>query len=178
MNFQHYAILMGVALLGAAIAIWHFLPKREELCTKLPRERYLGIVIGFGCLFWSASLAYPLLEGGMAKFRSYLPFLVIALTVASFLYLEYLFTRALGAFLLLASRFLLTEAFVANLALPMRFTYSVVCYLMAILGMILIAYPWRFRDYLKRLNNEKKQRQICCTILLACSMISFTTLFF
>lgn len=148
LRFTILGTAFGLFLLGAGLLFWRWVPKHRDLWRSLPRERTVGTVLGFFCLTWSAFLAAPLLEGGLAPLRRLLPVVVILVTVGSWYCLDYVLTRALGGFLLLAANFLLHEAFVAHAAL--RPVLSVALYLVVGAGMIMIAYPYRFRDLLEK----------------------------
>lgn len=123
----------------------------------LPRERTVGTIIGCFALAWSVWLAIPLFEGGLQSLSTYLPFVAIAVAVTSYMFLEYLFTRALGGFLILTVIFLMHEAFAASV--PARWVVSALCYLIVLCGMFMIGSPWRFRDGLRKLVENAEFRK-------------------
>ena len=166
--------IMG-ALFGAAlVAVGGFcllrLKSHPDLWKKLPREKNVGTVIGASCLAWSAWLAYPLFEGGMANMRTYLPYVAVGMTILCFMFLEYIFTRALGGFLLLYVTALMHQAFTAHA--PGRWVISILCYAIALVGMFMIGSPWRFRDLLKSMIEKENLRK-SVAIGLACGGITF-----
>ena len=144
--------------------------KKPELYQKLPRERYIGTVIGFIALYWSARLAEPLLEGPLEKYRVVLNPVIIAVTIAGFFYLKYVFTRAFYGFLLLVVTHSMQLAMAENV--PMRWVYSVICYAIGILCMYFIANPNRFRDVLQLMGESKKYRTISLSICTSMGLIS------
>lgn len=160
----------ALLLIGGGVwwAVW--LPKHPEIWRTLPRERYAGLVLGFLCLWWSAHLVTPMLEGPLEGLRRLLPVVVLALTGASWFCLDYLFTRALAGFLLLTSNHLLHEAFVAHAA--WRPAFSVVCYVTGIVALVLLASPWRFRDCLESSAQQPRRARAFAAGLGACGVVS------
>lgn len=157
MAFAFQAGLLGVLLLGSAGWLGLALPRRPEWSTRLPRERWLGGGLGALCLLWAARLTDPLLEGGLAGLRPLLLPLALILTVAAVWQLDYLFTRALCGLVLLGSTHLLHAAFTAHAS--WRPAFSAVCYLLGLLAIYTIAYPFRFRDYLEACSRAPQPRR-------------------
>lgn len=147
-----------LSLLPAALAVIFgvFAARLPDLWRKLPRERNFGIALGALCLVWSAYYAVPLLEGGLARFQTVIKLLVPITTILSYLYLNYIFTRALGGLMMLAATYVLHEAFVAHL--PFRPLFALLCYLVAVAGMFALATPWRFRDLLRKCTEDASWR--------------------
>ena len=108
------------------------------------------------CLIWAASLAAPLLEGSLEKYRSALPWIVVTLSVSSFLLLDYLFARATGGLILLAVNSLLHGAFVAHV--PARPAFSFICYVLGTYALFMLGAPYRFRDLLERMTLKPSWR--------------------
>ena len=163
MTFSTSVFLFGLVLIGVSICVWKILPKKEQLWHTIPRERYVGTALAAICLTWSAMNAYPLLEGGAAKFRSFLAPLAITITVLSYFLLDYLFSRALGGVLLLLVSWLLHEAFVVNI--PFRPLFSTICYLFGIASFFLIAAPYRLRDLLEKITHEERWRTVSSILI-------------
>ncbi len=132
------------------------LKRWPNLWQSLPRERVAGELIAVVCLVWSAWHAILMLEGGLARFHIGIKILVPVTALLVYFYLNFLFARALGGLLLLGLVHLLHWAFVANP--PLRPLYSLVCYLYAFVGMILVATPWYFRDVLKKATDDSRWR--------------------
>ncbi|MCF7854285.1 MAG: hypothetical protein K9N51_05765 [Candidatus Pacebacteria bacterium] len=133
------------------------------LWRRLPRERVTGILIGSVCLIWSATYALPMLEGSLERYHIVIKILVPVTIVLSYLYLNFLFTRALGGFILLGSTYLLHAAFVGQA--PIRIVYSLVCYSAAAGGVVLVAAPWYFRDLLEKVTTATRWRHAMTGIL-------------
>ena len=163
-------ILLGIVLIAGAILAFTQLPKYPDTWRKLPRERVIGFIIGLGCLNWTVNLVQFLLEGGMERFRPFLWPVAAIIAVASWFYLDYLFTRSLGGILLLVANYLIHAAFVHHA--PLRPLLTLNCYLLGILGMILIASPFRFRDALQRAAESARYRQVMSGGLLLSGLIT------
>jgi hypothetical protein len=141
----------GLALLFGLVCV-----RWPEVWRQLPRERNIGIAIGAVCLVWSAYYALPMLEGGLAKYRPLIKILVPVTTVLAYLFLNYVFTRAMGGLMMIAATYMLHQAFVAHL--PLRPVFSLICYVVAVAGMFALAAPWHFRDLLHRAAERASWR--------------------
>lgn len=162
-RFAFLGSIFGCVLLLAAGFVWLVLPRAPGLWRRIPRERVVGGALGLVCLIWSAKLVSPLFEGGLSRVRSLLPALVILLTVAAVLLLDYLLTRALGGFILLVVSFLLHEAFTAHV--PYRALFAVVCYALGVVGLFMIGSPYRFRDFLEKSAQPGRYRCVAAASL-------------
>ena len=157
LTFFLAALLM---FLGYAFAI------QPGKMAVLPRLRWAGIVLGIPCLIWSAWHGCIMLEGGLAKFHTLVWCLVPILSILCALYLDYLFARALGGFLILSANELIRCAFIYDV--PLRGVHSIVCLLLGICGLFLLGAPWHLRDALK-LAEEKPTagRSIAAILVVA-----------
>lgn len=138
-------------LLGVGGTLW------PELWRHLPRNRAAGLVLGLICLVWSAWYGQQLMEGGLARFRPWLWGAVPVLAVLGYFHLDFLLTRAMGGFVLLLMPLLLHSAFVEQV--PYRPAFSAACYLFGLLGMVLVATPWYFRDLLEKCTRSAAWRR-------------------
>ncbi len=127
-----------------------------ELWRRLPRDRHLGIVVAVACLVWSAYYAVPMLEGGMARYQPIIKILVPVVAVLAYFYLNFLLARATGGLLMLAATVMLHQAFVVRL--PFRPLFSLICYAIALAGMIALAAPWHGRDLLRLATLSNRWR--------------------
>lgn len=171
--FRLATLIFALVFLAAAALFGILLRHRPELYRKLPRHRVLGVILGTLCLAWAAWYALPLLEGGMAKYQNIIKLLVPVVAILAYFYLNFIFARALGGFLILAVTMLLASAF-AN-QIPVRWLYSLVCYAVAIGGMFLIAAPWLLRDVLQKCTVAKPWRvgAVLSTLALAAFFAAF-----
>ena len=169
MSFALTGSLFSLALIGAGAFAMFALPRKSELWRRLPRERIAGTVLGVLCLTWSAYLVAPLFEDNLSVYRKFLPCLVVLIAAGSYFLLEYLFTRALGGFLLLTCSYLLHEAFACQA--PLRWLFAIICYALGLIGMVMIANPWRFRDLLQIITEKEKPRRAVAAGLAVCGLI-------
>lgn len=163
MVFTIPSLLFSLLLAALAYVFGFRVAQKPDLWRALPRERYLGEVVGVLCLVWSAAHVIPMLEGDLARFRLVIKAIVPAVALLGFFYLDYLFTRALGGLFMLMASHLLHGAFVVRL--PARPVYSTVCYAFGVIGMFLVGSPWRFRDLLKRATDSRAWRRGLLAVL-------------
>ena len=110
-----------------------------------------------------------MLEGGLAKFHTLVWCLVPILSILCALYLDYLFARSLGGFLILSANELIRCAFIYDV--PLRGGYSVVCLLMGICGLFLLGAPWHLRDALKLADNKPPVGRAIAATLVAAAIL-------
>ena len=167
MSFTARALGFAAFLAVAAYTVGVGARRWPDLHRKLPRSRVFGECLGVVCLVWAAYHVCPMLEGGLEKYRALVKLLVPVVAVLSYFYLDFLFARALGGLLLLVVNSLLQGAFVARV--PMRPLFSVLCYAIGFLGLLVIAAPWRLRDLLDRTGQSSLWRRSVCAGLLVSS---------
>ena len=165
MRFSASVTFFGLILVAFSFFCWRILPNKKQLWRLIPRDRTIGTVLGAICLIWSAINAYPLFEGAAERFRAFLMPAAIGITVLSYFYLDYVFTRALGGIILLSITWLLHEAFV--ISIPFRPLFSVICYSLGITSFFLIAAPYRFRDVLEKISNDGRWRTTISIVILS-----------
>ena len=137
--------LLTVAILMAfAVLFFKFIPSSGDKFHKLPREQKFGFALTVLCMAASWYYGKVLFGPEYPLIAKLLPIIIPAATVLSYIYLEYLFTRAVCGVLFLSTAHLLIEAFAE--ALPLRILLSLSCLSINFIGMWLTAQPWRFRD--------------------------------
>ena len=156
MGFKINGIIFGAVLVFIGILIISILPKKEKFAKQLSRERNMGTAMGFIALLWAANLTIPLLKDFFPNPAIFLYPIVLLLTILSFMYLEYLFTRAFAGLLLLMCRWIITEAYIDHA--PMRPVLTIICIIIAIFCMIFIQWPWIFRRSIDKILTAKKFR--------------------
>jgi hypothetical protein len=109
----------------------------------------------------------------MEKFRTALPWIVVALSLSSFFLLDYLFARAMGGLILLAVNSLLHGAFVAHM--PARPVFSFICYVLGTYALFMLGSPYRFRDLLERMTLRSGWRFGVGGTLLAAGLFTCAT---
>ena len=137
--------------------------------APLPRLRWAGILLGVPCLVWSAWHGCIMLEGGLAKFHTLVWLLVPVISILGGLYLDYLFARALGGFLILSANELIRCGFIFDV--PLRGLYSVICLAMGICGLFLLGAPWHLRDALKLSEEKLGAGRALAVTLTACALL-------
>jgi hypothetical protein len=172
-------------LLAAGILLflaWAFgagVRKRPGLWKTLPRERAFGTVLALAALAFAAWQSDVLLEGNLRNLIPIIWLLVPVSAVLSFLYLDFLFTRALAGALLLLVPQMLDGARIAHL--PLRPAFSAACYALALAAAVAIAAPWIFRDHLERAAGSASVRRgwlwICTGMAAMLLLASLAPLF-
>ncbi len=164
MIFTVLGSMFAVLIISAALCVLKIFPEKKDLWRVIPREKRFGSALGFICLVWSAHHTFPIFETTAPKIRfMVLGALVIPITILSFDLLDFLFTRALGGFLLLLVNCLLHQAFVHHAVC--RPLFSTLCYIFGISGIIMIAAPYHFRDLLEKISHSQPWRIMTSTIL-------------
>ena len=169
-------ILFGALIASVAFLFAWGLQKDPELWRKLPRAARLGMILGIPCLLGAAWHGSQLLEGGMEGLRVYVWILVPVIGLLCWFYLDFLFTRALGGIFLLAVPQLLALAFGVDIAY--RPLYSTLCYVFGIVGMLLVAMPWRFRDLLHKATGHLLLQRGVAVFLSVSALYFLSTVFF
>lgn len=165
----HYSSLTLAALFAALACTAGWLTTRyPTLWRDLPRHRVAGLILGLICLSWAAQQVnlmleidvtrefHQLLDGDLLRFRLLVLLAVPVIAIAAYYHLDFIFTRALGGFLLLILTDMLHQAFAIHL--PARGAFSLFCYLAALVAMFIVAVPWHFRDFLKRTHDSRAWR--------------------
>lgn len=144
-----------IAILTAALCCFFAFVffKGEEKFEKIPRSRIGGLILGVPALIWSAWHGCIMLEGSLAKFHPIVWALVPITAVLAYLFMDYLFARAAGGFLVLAANQLIAFAF--RYDVPARPLYSLVCLAIGICGLFMLGTPWRVRDAISLSRNKR-----------------------
>ena len=124
----------------------------------------MGIILGILCILWISANLSPVLVDNLKPLRIWLYPAMTILGISSFFFLDYLFARALGGICLLLADFFLYQAYVEQIY--WRPLYSLILYGIGINGLILILYPYHFRDLLEKISIDKRCRIIVSYILL------------
>ncbi len=170
MSFTVNMLLFAVFSAAVAFTFGYAVQHWPRLYSSLPRERYIGAVLGIISLVWAAYHVAAMLEGGAARYRVLIIMSVPVVAVLCYIYLDYIFTRALGGVLLLIVNVLLQQGFVVHV--PFRPFFSTILYLFGIAGLFLVASPWHLRDLLER-SSEFPAWRYSLTILMSSLAIVF-----
>ena len=156
MTLRTAAILFAALL---AIQAWVFgagVRRWPGLGKTLPRQRVPGILIGAVCLVWAGNEVQIMLEGDLARLQTVIWWLVPAVLLLAWRFLDFLLVRALGGLVLLLIPVLLLEAFARHL--PLRPAFSALCYVLALAAMVMVAAPWHYRNLLERAATTPRLR--------------------
>ena len=127
--------------------------EKYTFLKTIHREKKVGSALSAIALGWAGLQGYELLGQDFPAISSAIPILVPGLIVGVIFLMDYIFTRALGGFIIL----LICELFYQGQAedMPARFLFSIIGYTLAIAGMYMIGQPWRFRDLLFKSIEDK-----------------------
>ena len=174
MSYFSLSISLILTIFISILFIQVFLERRKNAWQVIPREKVIGSIIGLPLLIWTGQQVVPMLEGPLEKFRVVLLPLTIFLGVLSVFFLSYIFTRAFFGLLIFLCISILHAAFTEHISL--RPLVAFLCYFISTLSMYFMAYPWRFRNALKKLSDSPKLRLEVNVSLLAMILILFTSL--
>ena len=159
-TYQIYtAALIICGAVSLVIALWagHMNAKRLPKWEKLPRNRNIGVVLAFLCLLWCVPQAKPIVWEWLL---AWLYPLVLVFTVLSFLFLDYLFSRALGGFFILLTYYFVHEAFTFHT--PLTALLAVSCWALGIAGLFFSGKPHLLRDFIRKIAGSVRIRYITC----------------
>lgn len=142
----------GVLLIFSSWFIFSKISKSDTLWKSVPRERKLGGVLAFIALAYSAYHGRYMLENGLEYLRVYVWVALPIVTIMVYLFLDYVFARALGGFLVVAAVQLTHQAFIEQIIL--RPLFSLNFYIVGTIGLFLIGMPWILRNQLERCKNS------------------------
>ena len=117
---------------------------------KLPRAKVPGAILGFLALLGFLPNVEP-----MFPMESNLFWLVPAallLSFACFLYIDYLFARALAGALIVTAHASLAEGYAS--ALPGESIFAICCFIAGIFGIVISAKPGYLRDLFRKAANS------------------------
>lgn len=158
--FSYSLILFGIAAGLLSFAIYrYFTPQNIEVIEKIPRNIVLGIIFAIIDVAWCIPQAISIFT------PSSLTIIYVAAIVVLFagcLFLDYLFARALAGFLILLTHYFLHASFSANIS--HLWLFSVACYLVGIVGIIIGGMPYLLRNMLRSACNHKGVRLLLVII--------------
>ena len=150
--FQVLTILFALLVAGlGGLALF------PQASAKVPRCRWLGMLLGGVCLCWGAYEGCVMLEGDLARFRPFVIALVPLGLAGGWFLLDYLTARSWGGRLVFLANALMHEAFVESCAC--RPLYCLVCIAWGVAGMVLVASPWHLRRLLEKAASDARWRR-------------------
>lgn len=120
---------------------------------KIHREQKIGSLISGLALGWGGFQGYELLGQDFPAIASLFPIITPLLIIGVYFLMDYIFTRALGGFMIM----LICELLFRTQEVPMggRILFSLAAYIIAVAGMYMIGQPWRFRDLVLKASEDK-----------------------
>ena len=146
-EFTIYLMLLVFCIAGSAFAGYALLRVSGEnliRAEKWPRAVIPGVILGGVDLLWCIPNAMPILP---ASFHPYLFPLAIVLLFLAWTYLDHLFSRAIGGFMILAAHALLKEAFASPV--PGNLLFVVFCLIFGTVGIFISGKPHLCREIIR-----------------------------
>jgi len=132
-----------------------------EKWEKLPRNILFGVILAGIDFSWCIPHAKPIAPDSIAAWL--IPVAIVCLWL-SYQFLDYLFARALGGFLILLAHYFLYSSFYFKA--PAKPFFSVLCYVMGTLGIFFCGKPHLMRDLIRKLNVNSKWRMSALLLML------------
>jgi len=147
--------LFAVSLFALVLLfwVWKLIPSNLEKWEKLPRNVYIGMVIAVIDLAICVPHSQPLVPIWM---KSWLIPAAVIFTWLIYQFLDYIFSRAFGGFLILLAHYLLYSSFADKI--PMRPFVSILYFAMGTLGIFFCGKPYLMRDLIRKIATEPKWR--------------------
>lgn len=164
MNPYHIYIFALFALAGfaAITAFWAFrlVPASLEKWEKLPRNIPIGIIITAADLAWCIPHSKPIAPDAMVPWL--IPIAIVCLWLV-YQFLDYIFSRAFGGFLILFAHYLLYASF--TFKAPAKPWFSLLCFAMGTLGIFFCGKPHLMRDLIRKLISNPQWRYSTVAVL-------------
>lgn len=139
----------GICGIAAAIFIFRLDPANINQLEKIARWRHIGAILAFIGLLWCVPNARPIVWDWMLP--ALYP-LVIIFTITAWLFLDYLFSRAIGGLCILTACWFLHDSF--TLHSPWAPLFAIFCWIIGIVGLMFSAKPHLFRDMLRKIAQR------------------------
>lgn len=144
-------IALGLLALAGGIVAALKPGRIHTLLAGLPRNYRAGVVLMLVGIAWMDAVVYTIDLAEMSQYRYWLILFFSIVGIMTIIYLpDFLFSRALGIVLLLATEVLLSATFPETH--PARHIVTVIGYIWAILGMCFVAAPYLLRDLIERFH--------------------------
>jgi hypothetical protein len=164
--------LFGFAAVSACAMVWAFrqTPAKLAKWESLPRNVLFGVILAGIDLAWCVPESKPLVPDAM---QSWLIPIAIASLWIVYQFLDYIFSRALGGFLILFAHYLLYASFAYQA--PMAPLFSGFCLAMGTLGIFFCGKPYLMRDLIRKISASKKWRYSFGATFAAYALLFLTT---
>jgi len=170
--YQIYTIALIVCgLASLVIAFWAGRMNVARLFKweGLPRDRKMAVVLVFLCLLWCVPHAKPIVWDWMLP---WLYPLAITFSILGFLFLDYLFARAVGGFFILLTYYFVHKAF--DFHTPVLPLFVIMCWALGILGLFFSGKPHLCRDFIRKLAKSSRIRYTTVAYFSAYALLCLT----
>ena len=154
--------LFALSAFSAAVACWAYklIPASLERWEKLPRNILFGVILAAADLAWCIPHSRPIAPDSMVNWL--IPIAIVCLWL-SYQFLDYLFSRAFGGFLILFAHYLLYVSFVYKA--PAKPFLSLLCFAMGTLGIFFCGKPHLMRDLIRKITASSKWKYSTVAIM-------------
>ena len=157
----------------SAILAWWSVRQTPETLRKwepLPRNILFGMILAAVDFAWCVPHSQPLVPEGLKQWL--IPIAIACLWIV-YQFLDYIFSRALGGFLILFAHYLLFASFAYQA--PARPLFSTLCFAMGTLGIFFCGKPHLMRDLIRKTASSKAWRYSFAAITAAYAAIFLLT---
>ena len=167
--FNISLIVAGIVFALLVLFIGSMMNKdNTQKIEKLPRNVVFGTIIAIIDIAWCAPQAVAVFSPSSTVIVWSVG--VIALIVGC-IFLDYLFARALAGFLILLAHYFLKSSFAVDL--PFISLFSILCLIFGSAGIVFGGIPHLFRDYLRKLCNNKIWKTISLLYFALSAVVMF-----
>jgi hypothetical protein len=161
--------LFGMGIIGTLTAIFMLRLKADNISyyEQVARLRYVGAGIAFIALLWCVPNAKPIVWDWLLP--ALYP-LVFVCTIIAWLFLDYLFARAIGGLCILTAYWFLHDAFTFHSFLSPAF--AIFCWIIGIAGLFFSAKPYLFRDMLRKISVKNSWKTVISSYLILFALFS------
>ncbi|OGV31743.1 MAG: hypothetical protein A2020_05485 [Lentisphaerae bacterium GWF2_45_14] len=144
--------LAACGVISLFVALWFFKlnEKNLSLREKLPRNAFFGVLTAVAAALWCIPHAVPVVPAGLQHLI--VPGAVVA-AVLAITFLDYLFARTLGGFLILLAHYLLHDSFTFHT--PLSPIFAVFCFIIGTAGIFFAGKPYLMRDLIRKGAKER-----------------------
>ena len=148
-------VLLAVSFFSFFLSAWSskLVPSNLERWEALPRNILYGMIIAIIDLAICVPLSKPIVPTGMISWL--VPLACVSAWII-YQFLDYIFARAFGGFLILLAHYMLFVSFA--LKTPASPLLSLLCFIFGTLGIFFCGKPYLMRDYIRKIASNKKWR--------------------
>ena len=164
-------ILFAVALFSTFLIFWSgkLVPSNLKKWEPLPRNILFGMIIAIIDLAICVPQSRPIVPVWMLSWL--IPLACVSAWIV-YQFLDYIFARAFGGFLILLAHYLLFASFL--LKVPGKPLFSLLCFGVGTLGIFFCGKPYLMRDYIRKIASNRKWRTAAVSISAIYAVIFLT----